>query len=235
MTLRQQFIDDLRLHNYAPRTIQAYVRAVACFARCPSRAGSADLRDFQLDMIRQQLSFGHFNVRVCALKVFYTLTLQRPDFVQQLPYARRRKHLPTILSTDEVARLLAAADPGRERPLLQTAYALGLRVGELVQIQVSDIDSSRHLLRVHGKGGKERLVPFTPELLQQWRHYWRTCRRPSPLPWLFLNGNADGPIAIQRVQAICTKIVRRSGLRKRISMHTLRHCGGFSLKSDAWT
>ena len=174
--LRQRFLDDLRLRNYAPRTIEAYVAAVARFARhlgrSPDTLGAEDVRTFQLHLLEQQASWSQFNQIVCGLRLFYAVTLQRPDVVRMIPYGKKPKTLPCVLSPEEVLRLFQAARPGRDRVLLQTAYACGLRLGELLSLRLGDIDSARMVVHVRqGKGRKDRLVPLSPHLLEELRGY----------------------------------------------------------------
>ena len=103
---------------------------------------------------------------VSGLRFFFGTTLGRPEVVEMLPYGKRPKRLPTVLSVEEVARLLEVAKPGRERVLLQTAYACGLRISELLSLQVTDIDSARMVVNVRqGKGAKDRQVPLSARLL----------------------------------------------------------------------
>jgi site-specific recombinase XerD len=118
-------------------------------------------------------------------------------------------------------RFLEASLPGRDRALLQTAYGCGLRLKELLGLQVVDIDSARLVLHIrHGKGQKERLVPLSPGLLQQLRDYWREYR---PATWLFPGARATRALTNSAVQRICRRTGRRAGLSKRVHPHTLRH------------
>src|SRR5262249_44522205 len=170
--LRQRLVEDLRLRNYSPRTIQAYVAHVARFAkhfgRSPELLGPEEMRAFQLHLLEKKASWSQFNQTVCALRFFYGKTLGRTEQVPMLPFGRRAKKLACVLSPEEVARLLEAARPGRERMLLQTTYACGLRLMEVLHLQVTDIDSARMLLHVRqGKGNKDRLVPLSPKLLKE--------------------------------------------------------------------
>jgi site-specific recombinase XerD len=172
--LRQRFLDDLRLRNYAPRTIQSYVAGVVRLARysgrSPDRLGPEEVRAFLLSLVERGVSWSLFNQTVCALKLFYTVTLQRPDVVSYVAYGKRAKTLPVVLAPDEVVQLFDAARPGVERVLVQTDYALGLRVSELVRLQVEHLDSRRMVVHVHaGKGRKDRLVPLSPKLLEELR------------------------------------------------------------------
>jgi site-specific recombinase XerD len=223
--LRQRYIDDLRLRNYARRTIDSYVGQVAAFARhfrrSPDLLGTDDVRAYQLHLLDRRVSWSTFNQAVCALRFLYRTTLGRPEQLPFVPFGKRPKTLPSVLSPDEVLRLIDAAPPGRDRVLLQVAYGCGLRLNELLHLRVGDIDSARMVIHVRqGKGAKDRLVPLSLRLLQELRAYWRMCR---PRTWLFPGRPADGTMSSSNVQRRFTRLVRRVGLTKHCSMHTLRH------------
>jgi integrase/recombinase XerD len=223
--LRQRLEDDLRLRNYSPRTIEAYVAGVARFAkhfgRSPDLLGPEDVRVFQLHLIERKVSWSTFNQVICALRFFFGTTLGRSDYLPLLAYAKKPRKLPCVLSAEEVARLLEAARPGRDRVMLQMAYACGLRLGELLHLQVRDLDSSRMLVQVRqGKGDKDRLVPLAPQLLQELRNYWH-CYRPQR--WLFPNAATQVPLCPGTVQRWMKRMVVQARLTKPATMHTLRH------------
>lgn len=223
--LRQRLHDDLRIRNYAPRTITTYVAAVARFAQHfhqpPDLLHALHVRQYQLHLLAQHASWSRFNQTVAALRFFYTVTLQRPNVVTMIPYGKKPKSLPAVLSTDEVARLFAAVPQPRYRLILQTAYAAGLRVSEVVTLQIADIDAQRMVLHIRcAKGGKDRLVPLSALLLQRLRDYWRRYR---PQRWLFPGQTPQGHLSIGQVQRICHQAVRAAGITKKASMHTLRH------------
>lgn len=150
--LRQRFIDDLRLRNYATRTIETYVWHVAAFAkhfgRSPDQLGAHAVRAYQLHLLAQQRSWSRFNQAVCALRFFFGTTLARPEQLPSIPYGKRPHKLPSVLSADEVLRLINAAKAGRDRLLLQVAYGCGLRLSEVAHLRVADIDSARMVLHV---------------------------------------------------------------------------------------
>jgi len=223
--LRQRFIDDLRLRNYAQRTIATYVSRIVYFAkhfgRSPDLLGPNEVREFQLHLLQQRVSWSSFNQAVCALRFLYGITLGRPEQLPLIPYGKRPKTLPSVLSLAEVLRLLNAATPGRDRMLLQVAYGCGLRLSELLHLQVRDIDSSRMVIHVRqGKGAKDRLVPLSLRLLEELRAYWRTCR---PSTWLFPGQKTDSTLSAGNIQRRFSHLVKRIGLTKHCSMHTLRH------------
>jgi integrase/recombinase XerD len=221
--LRQRFIEDLQLRNYAARTVKTYVACVAKFAthfrRSPAELGREDIRAFQLHLIRQKVSWSQFNQIVCALRFLYGTTLEQAGLVDMVPYGKKPKTLPSVLSREEVERLFAAAKNGRDRMLFRTTYAAGLRISEVVRLRLEDIDSARTVLHIRqAKGGKDREVPLSPRLLGELRGYWREHR---PKEWLF--PGRDGHLSIGSVQKMCKKAVRACGFGKQVSMHTLRH------------
>jgi integrase/recombinase XerD len=233
--LRQRLMEDMQVRNYSPRTVEAYVAAVAKlakhFGKSPDQLGGEEVRAFQVHLLQAKTSWSQFNQIVCGLRFFFRMTLGRPEVVVMLPYGKRPKTLPVVLDVAEVAELLAAARPGHERMLLTTAYACGLRISELLSLQVNDIDSTRMVVTVRqGKGAKDRQVPLSPRLLQELRQWW--CRHRTK-PWLFpgMAGPSSRrrikpvqrPMNVTSVQRMMKQIVVRSKLTKPASMHTLRH------------
>lgn len=235
--LRQRLIEDMQVRNYSPRTVEAYVAAVAklakYFMKSPDQLTSEELRGFQVQLLHAKTSWSQFNQIVCGLRFFFRVTLGRPEVVPMLPYGKKPKTLPVVLDVEEVAYLLAAAEPGHARMLLTTAYACGLRISELLHLQVTDIDSARMVVTVRqGKGGKDRQVPLSPRLLLELRRWWSTHRTK---PWLFPGmagpsrrrplqaGWQPRPMHAGSVQRLMKQIVKRAGLSKSASMHTLRH------------
>jgi site-specific recombinase XerD len=162
---------DLKLRNYSPHTIEAYVRSVAQFAQHfgtpPDRLGPEHIRTYQLFLIEdQKVSWSTFIQTVCALRFFYDKTLGRPGMVDHIPFPKKPKTLPVILSRDEVQALLLAPKTLKHRAILATLYTTGVRVSELCQLQGTDVDSTRMVIRVRqGKGKRDRLVGLSPDLL----------------------------------------------------------------------
>jgi integrase/recombinase XerD len=223
--LRQRFTEDLQRRNYAARTISCYVAHVAAFARhfrrSPDQLGSAHLRAYQLHLLQRRVCWSQYNQAVCALRFFYSNILQRPGLVVMLPYGKKPKSLPCVLSLDEVRRLFDAVADCRQRLLLQTTYAAGLRVSEVVRLRCCDIDSQRMVLHIHNaKGAKDRLVPLSAALLSLLRDYYRRYR---PSDWLFPGSRAGQHLSIGQAQRICRQAVWVAGLSKKASLHTLRH------------
>src|SRR5262249_36889033 len=150
--LRQRLIHDLQLRNYSPRTVDCYVRAVARFAqhfgRSPEHLGAEHTRQYQLHLLGQRASWSRFNQAVCALRFLYAVTLQRPGIVPMIPYGKKPRSLPAVLSPDEVRCLFDGVKLPWFLTLLQTTSACGLRLGEVVRLRVADIDSARMVVHV---------------------------------------------------------------------------------------
>jgi site-specific recombinase XerD len=224
--LRQRLIEDLQVRNYSPRTVESYVYHVAAFAkyfgRSPEHLGPKEIHKFQVYLAQEKkASWSTFNQTVCALRFLYGVTLPRPWRIKMIPFAKRPKKLPVVLGAEDVQRLLECARPLKQRVILSTFYAAGLRVQEALHLKASDIDSTRMLLRVGcGKGAKERLVPLSPRLLEELRRYWKAYR---PSDWLFPGKTPDRPLGETTVQKACTRAAKEAGLQQRVTPHVLRH------------
>jgi len=184
--------------------------------------GPEQIRAYQVYLAQERkVSWSSFNQAVCALRFFYNVTLARNYPREQVPFGKRPKKLPVVLSREEVARLFACVTHPPHRILLRTAYAGGLRLSEVRQLQVGHIDSARMLLHVvQGKGAKDRLVPLSPQLLLELREYWKVYR---PRLWLFPGHPPERPLHGASVQRALRRAAQLAGIRKPISPHTLRH------------
>lgn len=223
--LRERMAEDLRIRNYSPRTVDCYVSMMARFAKefdkPPGQLGPAEIRAFQVRLIEKKVSWTVFNQAVSALRFFYRVTLPRDFAVEHIPFAKRKKPLPTVLSVDEVRRLLAAPTNTKHRAILSLIYATGLRLTEATHLRVSDIDGERMTVHVRrGKGGKPRLVPMSTALRDLLRTYWLVDH---PRNYLFPGQHPDRPLHESSVQHACAKARLIARIDKPASVHTLRH------------
>jgi integrase/recombinase XerD len=234
--LRRRMFEELRLRNYSPNTIEVYLRCVANFAHhfrvSPDRLGPEHIREYQLFLVeRKKVSWAVFNQTVCALRFFYHHTLHRDWMIEHIPYPRHEQKLPVVLSPAEVAAVFETTRNLKHRAILMTIYAAGLRVSELTNLQVTDIDSPRQVICVRqGKGRKDRQVMLSPKLLELLRVYWKRYR---PTFWLFPGKIPERPITRETVFTICRQAGEAAQLAKPISPHTLRHCFATHLLEEA--
>jgi site-specific recombinase XerD len=218
-------IRELELHRKSPRTIEAYVAAVAQlaqhFGRSPERISVEEIRDFlhHLITVRKQ-AFSSCNQKLAGIRFFYKHVLGRADFDLRVP-AKRSGRLPEPLGRDEIARLIEATTNPKHRVLLMTAYAAGLRVSELMHLKPQDIHSERMLIRVEeGKGRKDRYTLLSPRLLEELRGYWRVYR---PVNWLFPNRDGSRPMDTTSAQKVYYAAKERAGITRGHGIHCLRH------------
>jgi integrase/recombinase XerD len=230
--LRKMMLEELQRRNYSQDTTRHYIRTVEDFARrfnCPpDRLGPRHIREYQAELFqKRKLSPGTVTNRLSALRFFYTKTLKKAWSVAETPYPKKQRRIPTILSQEEVARLIDAARIPFHRTLLITLYATGLRCAELTRLKVSDIDSQRMVVHVRGgKWGKDRDVMLSPKLLEELRSHWRRLRRKSS-DWLFPSNRwhtGAHPIDTKTPRYACQQAAQRAGLKKAVHPHTLRHC-----------
>jgi site-specific recombinase XerD len=183
--------------------------------------GPEDVRRYLLHLAEKPVSWCMFNQSVCALRLFYSKVLKRPWVVERVAFQRQHRRLPEILSPEEVAAILAATSSLRDRMLLECAYGCGLRLKEVRQLKVKDIDSERMVLRVdQGKGRKDRYVMLPKVLLEGLRAYWQEAR---PREWLFPGVKPDQPVSERKVEETFSRAAKQAGVRKRVSLHSLRH------------
>jgi integrase/recombinase XerD len=214
----------------SPKTVDAYVRAVAALAqhyhRGPDQLREEQLKDYLVYLAQERkLSASSLNVAVSGMRAFYDWVLQRPDcgLWRALPRVRKSVHRPQVLDVTEVERLLTVgcAHP-KHRAFLMTVYGAGLRLGEACRLEPRHIDGARMQIRVEqGKGRKDRYTLLSPRLLQELRDYWRMFR---PGKWLFpASRNPSQPMDENMGQKIYYAAVARAGLPKKGGIHCLRH------------
>ena len=229
--LRQRMLEDLQRRNYSSDTIRGYIRAVKDFAeyfgRSPEHLGAEELRRYQLYLLHEKkLALGTVENCISALRFLYKKTLKRRDLAfDDLPFPKQPHKLPTVLSQEEVTRLIGAAPNRMHRTLLMLLYGTGMRRTEASRLKVSDIDSQRMVIHIQqGKGLRDRDVPLTPKLLEVLRDYWRWKK---PRVYLFPSKIGDPgieqPISDKTIWNACRAAATRAGINKKLSPHTLRH------------
>ena len=237
--LRKRLLDELRRRNYAPGTIRSYLITFDQFrqycGKSPADAGAEELRRFQLHMLRKQkLAPNTVEARISALRFLYKKVLRRADLgIDDLPFPKTARKLPTILSPDEVGQVIQSAVTPMHRAILMVLYGTGARRTEASTLKVTDIDSERMLVHIRqGKGRRDRDVPLSPSLLEALRQYWLLKR---PAGYLFPSSarhrGVKRPISDKVVWYAVRRASERAGLEQKVGPHTLRHCFGTHLLS----
>lgn len=224
--LRQKMINGMKLRNFSPRTQQAYLKSVEklsiYYKKSPDTLSSEQVQKFILHLIvEKKLSWSSCNVCFSAFKFLYFQILQFDQMKLSLPKRKKESKLPEIYSKEEIELLLKSTKILRNQLLLKTAYASGLRVGELVSLKIRDIDSKRMMIRVEqGKGKKDRYTILSERLLDDLRLYWKVYR---PVYWLFPQMCGRKHITTDLPQKVYYKAVERSGIKRKGGIHSLRH------------
>ncbi len=227
-SLRQRMDEAMVLRGFAVRTREAYLLCVRALAkhyrRPPDQLSVAELQAYLLHLITERhLAYASVNQAACAFRFLFREVLGERTLWLEIPMAKVPKRLPLVFSRGEVVRLFDACANPRNRTLLMTTYAAGLRVSEVCALQLSDIESApdRMCLKVrYGKGGKDRYTMLSPQLLAELRAYWRACR---PRHWLFPGGDGTRPLAISTAQRIYWAARDAAALPTAAGIHTLRH------------
>ncbi len=221
--LIQRMREELVRRNFAESTMRTYLQVVEDCRRYSQtrldQRGPDDIRRCQVHLLEERkLGVDTVVSYIAALRFFYVKTLKRPAMKEDLPYPnRQRLRLPTILTPEEVSKLIGSARNLFHYAMLLTMYSAGLRRSELCKLKVSNIDSGRMVIRIErGKGGVDREVPLNPKLLTTLREYWR----------------ADKPITPKVIWEAVQHAARKAGIQKHVTPHTLRHCFATHMLED---
>ena len=223
--LRSRMIRELELHRKSPKTVAAYVTAVAQlaqhFGRSPELIAVEEVRDYLHYLIAERkVAFSTCNQKMCGIVFLYRHVLGRREFSLRVP-AKRSGRLPEPLARSEIARLFGGTRTRKERVLLMTAYGGGFRVSELVQLQPLDLHVERMLIRIdQGKGRKDRYTLLSPQLLEELRAYWREYR---PRRWLFEGAQAGEHLTAGAAGRVFDRAKARAGIEHGHGIHSLRH------------
>ena len=225
--LRDKMDEDLRLRGLSLNTRKTYLRCARAFVKhyrkSPTEMGKAEVRDFLLHLVdERKLTAASYNVYGAAIRFLYSHTLGRPEEVAWVGQMRVTRRLPAILSPEEVERLLGALKSLKMQAIVLTAYGAGLRVSEVVHLEVTDIDSQRMVIHVrHGKGNRDRYTMLPQRLLELLRAYFQQKRPPGPQ---LFPGRRPGTVLQRATVSKALKKAREvAKLGKRVTPHSLRH------------
>jgi len=224
--LRRRMIEDMTIRRFKASTQAFYQRAVAKYAqhfhRSPSELDYEHVRQYQLHLIQSGFGASYVNQTMTALRFFYRVTTGRHDALEMIPRSKEPKKLRQVLTPEEVARLIEAAPSRKYRCAFSVAYGAGLRSSEVVSLKVSDIDSTRMVLRIEdGKGGRDRLAKLSPQMLKELRAWWKVAK---PKVFLFPSQlKAADHISARQYHRACREAAIRARLDRSVHPHMLRH------------
>jgi site-specific recombinase XerD len=220
-------MEELRLRNSSEETIRCYIDSVERFARyyhkSPDQINAEQVRSYLLYLLEQRkLSWSAIHVNRAALRFLYVRVLRQRWFDEKVQAPKRHPQLPTVLSADEITRILDATRNLKHWTIMATLYATGVRCKELRLLKVEDIDSKRMLIHIrNGKGQTPRNVNLSPVLLARLRIYWRWRK---PKDWLFVSKQRpDHPMCSKSIRHLCANAGRRAGIQRHVHPHVFRH------------
>ena len=216
---------DMELENLSLRTIQTYLTWMKNFTlhygRSPEELGDDDIRNYLYFLIKEKrVAQSSINQAYSALKFFYQTTLGRDWNGEKIPRSKGPKKLPVVLSKEEVQDILSSTANLKHLTMFMTIYSGGLRISEATHLKPEDIDSKRMSIKVRGKGNKERYTLLGEKTLDILRTYWQVHR---PSEWLFSSKTPGQPISTSAIQRAFKSSLHKSGVKKKASIHTLRH------------
>lgn len=224
--LYNQMRMDLELKNFSPKTISCYLACMVDFVRhygrSPVEMGEEEIRNYLYYLMKEKkVSQSSINQAYSAMKFFYETTMEREWNGIKIPRIKNRKKLPVVLAREEVRSVLRCIDNLKHRAILTTIYSGGLRVSEATHLKPSDIDSKRMMIWVQaGKGNRDRYTLLGKHTLGILKEYWKAYQ---PTEWLFPGQEPKKPISISTVNRVFKASLYRAGIRKKASVHTLRH------------
>ncbi len=224
--LQEQMKADLTLKGYSEYTHKDYLRYLRRFAthfmRSPAEMGEEEIRAFLLHLVEEQKVDPYLQkAYISALKFFYRTTLRRPEVVANIPNPKLPKRMPVVLSMEEVLAIFEAIRYIKHKAMIATTYGAGLRISEVCSLRTSDVDSQRMRILIHGKGKKERYCLLSPMILELLREYYRKVRPKGD--WLFPGRNPKKHLCRSSIHQALKKAVKKVGIKKKVSMHALRH------------
>jgi integrase/recombinase XerD len=222
----EEFIKTLTLKNYSPRTIRTYRHMLGEFLYFYQKLDQLkitdeQIREYLLYLIEQRdVSISYQNQSINAIKFYYEQVLGRPVRTYYIQRPKRGRVLPNVLSEEEVQLILNNVDNLKHKCILSLAYSAGLRLGEVINLKPGDIDSKRNYVIVRqGKGMKDRYSLLSGKILELLRRYYKEYQ---PKEWLF-EGQFGGPYSATSIHNILKAAVVKAGIKKRVTVHTLRH------------
>jgi integrase/recombinase XerD len=231
--LHQRMIEDMTARKLGAGTQRLHISSCKRFAaflhRSPDTATVEDIRRFQLHLAETGTGICNRNRIVTGLRFLFRVTLRRLDLAAEIYHLREPQKIPQVMSPEETRRLLAVASKLKARVMLSLCYGCGLRAGEVVRLKVKHIDSAQKIIRIEqSKGGKDRNVMLSPELLDLLRRWWKARRgfdaaTPIQERWLFPGCRSGKPMTTRQLSRLFHEAADEAGIKKNVTLHVLRH------------
>ncbi len=218
---------ELRLRNYSYKTIKSYTSCLRNFTgyfrpQHPRQINESDIKKYLLHLAdSKHLSSSTINQHFNALRFLYVDLYKAPFRIGNIPRPKKAKRLPNILAPEEVLLIIGSIENLKHKTIIMMIYSAGLRIGEAVRLKISDIDSKRKLIHLHSaKGNKDRYSLLSEFMIEKLREYYKIYK---PKEYLFEGGNGRIYLAERSVQNVFKRAVEKTGIKKKITVHTLRH------------
>ena len=218
---------DLEARGRSPDTVEDYVAKVRRFqdhfSRPADQMGETEIMDYQHHLLTEKgLSSASANTYNSAIRFVYGITLDIALNYKKIPRVKQTRRIPQIFTKEEVRRIIDSAETLAHKSMLMLAYGSGLRLSEITNLKVSDIESNhmRILIR-HGKGDRDRYAMLPLPTLDTLREYWKAYR---PKDWLFEAPKKGGKYVNKTLEDVFKRALRKSCVTKPGSIHMLRTC-----------
>ena len=225
-TALDYFKEWMEQKRYSPQTVKNYLQAITSFfsyfpEKQTEEITNADVIHYNHEVIiKNGISASYQRILIGALKLFYQTQQKKKIIVEELQRPFKERRLPEVLSKEDVKKILDAAENLKHKTMLSLIYSGGLRIGEAINMKLTDIDSKRMMMRVvRGKGNKDRQVGLSPKILALLREYFKAYK---PKEYLF-EGQYEGRYSSRSMERVLQNAVSKAGIKKKVVMHTLRH------------
>ena len=232
---------DMRMRGMSENTQRGYLRYAKQFleysGKTPEELDESDARAYLIRLLQEGKDGpGTINLQNAAIRFFFAVTLNRTMNYLQLPRFKRAKTLPEVPTREEVQRLICDCTNLKHKAFFLVAYGGGLRLSEIAALRIKDIDSKSMRIFVRGgKGNKDRFTILSNECLCVLREYWSVYRPKHPEGWLFLGQGRHSHVSDRTIAKAFGVWIERMGIKKKLSMHSLRHAFATHLLEDGAT
>lgn len=224
--LREQMVRDMELKGFSGKTRKSYIHHIEKYAKhynlSPERLGSDDISNYLYHLLKEKGYSRSFNAQAySALKFLYETTLKRDWSGFKIPRSKKKRALPIVLTQEEISKIFNGVRNLKHKAILKTIYSAGLRISEVANLKLSDIESKNMRIKVReGKGDKDRYTLLGETNYEVLKEYWLEYR---PKEYLFPGMEVGKPITPRAIQIAFEKAVKKAGIKKKATVHSLRH------------